>query len=222
MILDTRLKLANNLDVVAGRTVACTKQSDLFPVLSLGEMGRGEQLFCCVTVRETFSVPAGDPVFIKLSLREELFAYTGLIDTAIVGVSAAAARHAHNKNPILASSGYIELAPDIGLLSNDATKNNFVAGKKFTFAINPYAGSINALTYSGVEFNVANKFQGGTYAYFLFEEFTSDLVGGATSFTPSTALTSGKIDVDIVSLAASGAGANFSDVHSYPTRTIVR
>jgi hypothetical protein len=218
MIFDKRLKLAENLDVVAGRNIAGIKQSDLFPVLSLGEMGRGEQLFCCVTIRETFAVPGGDPIYIKMSLREELFTYTGYIDSALVGVPSFA-RHTHNKNPILATSGYIELAPDGAGTSNSSSNNNFVAGKKFTFAINPYSGSINSTTYGGT-FGLVKKFQGGSYAYFLFEEFTSGPI--ADAFTASTALTSGKIDVDIVSIADSGAGVGFSDVHSYPTRTIVQ
>jgi len=226
MILDTRLKLADNLNVVAGRAVACTKQSDLFPVLSLGEMGRGEQLYLCVTIRETFQFPDGaaaDSVFIKMSLREELFAYTGLIDGFWNSVSPAHARLAHNKNPVLASSGYIELAPrlDGPVIGNNSANNNFVAGKKFLFAINPYAAKVKSTLFNGVV-NAVSEFQGGTYAYFLLEEFTCVLNPPASEFTPATVLTSGKIDVDIVSLAASGAGTNFSDVHSYPTRTIVR
>lgn len=221
MILDTRLKLAENLDVTTSRNISGVKQSDLFQILSLKEIGRGEQLFCCVTVRETFNVPAGDPIYIRMSLREELYAYTGLIDTFIrPSLGSESARHAHSKNPVLASSGYIELAPDPSGLTNVSGNNNFVAGKKFVFAINPYAGAINATTFDGVQFSLVNKFQGGTYAYFLIEEFTSSVL--ASSFTPDDVLTSGKIDVDIVSLAASGAGANFSDVHNYPTRTIVR
>lgn len=227
MILDTRLKLANNLDVVAGRTVACTKQSDLFPVLSLGEIGRGEQLYLCVTIRETFQFPDGagaDSVFIKMSLREELFAYTGLIDGFWNTVSPAHARLAHNKNPFLASSGYIELAPRIAIppVGNDSANNNFVAGKKFLFAINPYAAKIKSTSFDG-SITALAEFQGGTYVYFLLEEFTCAIgLVPESEFTPATVITSGKIDVDIVSLAASGAGTNFSDVHNYPTRTIVR
>jgi len=222
MIRDNRLKLADNLAVTAGRNIVGIKQSDLFPVLSLGEFGRGEQLFCCVTVRETFNVPAGDPIFIKMSLKEELFTYTGLIDGEVAGgpLGEPGARHCHNKQPILASSGYIELAPD-PLGSNLAANNNFVAGKKFTFAINPYSASLNSSTLGpGSALSVINRFQGGTYAYFLFEEFSSGIFD--TAFTPVNVLSAGKIDVEITNIVDSGAGTNFSDVHCYPTRTTVR
>lgn len=221
MIFDKRLKLAENFDVTTSRTTSGIKQSDLFPILEMGNIGQGEQLFCCVTIRETFNVPLGNPIYIKMSLREELYAYTGLIDTVIRPTFGAdAARHAHNRNQILASTGYIELAPDVSGTSNNSANNNFVAGKKFTFAINPYSGSVNASAFDGVATQIVKKFQGGTYAYFLFEEFTSGILD--TSFTPDDVLTSGKVDVEIVSLADSGAGAGFSDVKAYPIRTIVR
>lgn len=221
MIRDNRLKLADNLAVTAGRNIVGIKQSDLFPVLSLGEFGRGEQLFCCVTVRETFNVPAGDSIFIKMSLKEELFTYTGLIDSLVAASSITDefARFMHNKQPILASSGYIELAPNAAG-GNDASNNNFVAGKKFTFAINPYSFAVNATTFGPGGSSVVKGFQGGTYAYFLLEEFSSGPFD--VNFTSVNTLTAGKIDVEITNIVDGGAGTNFSDVHCYPTRTIVR
>jgi hypothetical protein len=209
MIFDKRLKLAENFDIVSTRNISGVKQSDLFPILSLGEVGRGEQLFCCVTVRESFDIPAGDPTYLKLSLKEEWFTYTGYIDSVIQpGLGDAAARHAHNRQPILASSGYIELSA--------GGVNNFAAGKKFTFAINPITNNQVATV-----LNIgAQKYSGSSYAYFLLEEFTSSVI--ATDFTPADNISTGKIDVDIVTIAEGGAGTGFSDCRYYSTRTIVK
>jgi len=209
MILDTRLKLANNLDIAASsRVIAGVKQGDLFKAIDHKEYGRGHQLFCCVTVRESFDTPAF--TYVKMSLREEWFSIQSEIEGPILStLGAAFARTAHDLQPVLGATGYIQLS-GLGV-------NNFSAGKKITFAISPITND----PYLTVNGTGDVKYQGGTYSYFYLEEF-SRAGPFDTVFAPSSNITAGKIDVDIVAVAEGGAGANFNDVRSYPTRTIVR
>jgi hypothetical protein len=223
MIRDQRLKLASNLDIGASaRRYLGIQVSDLLPTAKLGEFGRGEQLYCCVTVTTDFANTGdlGDPpnytflegTLVRISLKEEGPGYT-VAEIDITSTSAdQAATMLHNHNPTLGTTGWI-LNNTTAYDAFGVTVRNFVKGKKFVFPINP-------LTHRS-QFQTTlfpAEYTGGRNVYLLIEEVDAK----DENFTGTGFITSGAIDADIVLTAESGASSTFNDVRYYPTGTIVR
>lgn len=230
MIRDQRLKLASSLNIGASaRRYLGIQTSDLLPTAKLGEFGRGEQLFCCVTVvgdfADTGAIDPGetDPIVIppsfidgnlvRISLKEEGPTYP--ISTINL-VDLAADQYAtmlHNHNPTLGTTGWIlNNTAAFDLLGTNC--RNFRKGKQYVFPISP----VTHRTYFQTTTLVPREYVGGSNLYVLFEE-----VGHQDeNFTGTGNITSGLIDVDIVMVAEAGAGLTFNDVRHYPTRTIVQ
>lgn len=245
MILDKRLKLAENFNIGnASRTKAGTRISDLFPMSGLADVGSGEQLYCCVTVRESFSASTGlgTAVFPQASVFSFRIHHTYDFDPVAFEAGADDAvtvMYAHRMQPLLGSTGFI---PN--------NYGNLNAGKKFIFPISLVSnktrlitGQAQSILSAGIPGVIAgpapvpglSKWEPGnpaTYLYAVIEETGTDGAAiGSAGFGgagyPATAYpvnqtVSGKIDIDIVSIADAGAGQDFSDIKSYPTRTIVR
>jgi len=242
MILDKKLQLASNFDIGnAARTKAGTRISDLLPMDGLGDVGAGEQLYCCVTVRESFSASTGlssDPLP-QASLFSFRIHHTYEYDPVAFEAgpdNAVTVMYAHRMQPLLGSTGFI---PN--------NYGNFTAGKKFIFPISPISnrstlivGQNQSILGTGVIVGPSPipglaKWDPGspqTYLYAVVEETGSDgptlvssAFGGAgfpVSAYPVNQTVSGRVDIDIVTIADFGAGPGFSDGKHYPTGTIVR
>lgn len=244
MILDKKLQLASNFNIGnAARTKAGTRISDLFPMDGLGDVGAGEQLYCCVTVRESFSASTGLDAEPALLPQASLFSFrihhTYDFDPVAFEAgadSAVSVMYAHRMQPLLGSTSFI---PN--------NYGNFSAGKKFIFPISPITnrsrlitGQASSLIPGGVTVGptpvaglaVWDPGNPLTYLYAVVEETGSDGAtivssgfGGAgfpVSAYPVNQTVSGRVDIDIVTIADFGAGPNFSDAKYYPTGTIVR
>lgn len=230
MIRDQRLKLASSLNIGASaRRYLGIQTSDLLPTAKLGEFGRGEQLYCCVTVvgdfADTGAIDPGEtePVFIppsfvngslvRISLKEEGPSYPiSVIDL----VDLAADQYAtmlHKQNPTLGTTGWI-LSNTNAFDIFGVNCRNFRKGKQYVFPISP----VTHRTYFQSPALIPQEYVGGNNLYVLFEE-----VGAQDeNFTGTGAITSGLIDVDIVLTGEPGASSTFNDVRYYPTGTIVR
>lgn len=244
MILDKKLQLASNFDIGnAARTKAGTRISDLFPMDGLGDVGAGEQLYCCVTVRESFSASTGlsSPNFQQASLFSFRIHHTYDFDPVAFEAGADDAltvMYAHRMQPLLGSTSFI---PN--------NYGNFTAGKKFIFPISPISNRSRLIT--GQTQGLLSVCVGPTpvaglaawdpgtqltYLYAVVEETGSDGptilsealpegfngLGFPVSSYPVNQTVSGRVDIDIVTIADFGAGPGFSDGKYYPTGTIVR
>lgn len=235
MIRDQRLRLASNLSIgTASRQWTGIQNSDILPGPNLREFGRGEQLFCCVTVTQTFSdhgsVNLAAPLdglagtgLVQFSIKQESSYTLAGINALITGLDGSAYA-LHKKNPTLGTSGWILGNVNYSNSGFNVTNRNFVVGKKFCFPISPVThNSKLERSYSGVLApDLTNNFLGDYTTlggvYLLCEEVNcSDQTFAATNIT-----TTGNIDVDIVMVAEAGAGPTFNDVRHYPTRTIVK
>lgn len=242
MILDKRLQLASNFDIGnASRIKAGTRISDLMPMSELGDIGNGEQLYCCVTVTQSFSASTGlssspAPQASLFSFRIhhtydfDPVAFEAGVDDAVTVM------YAHRMQPLLGQTGYI---PN--------NYGNLTAGKKFIFPISPIShktrmitGQTQSILGSGLIVGPSpvpglTTWEPGnplTYIYAVVEETGSDgptIVGagfGGAGFPvssyPVNQTVSGRVNIDIVTIADSGAGPTFNDVRHYPTGTIVR
>lgn len=223
MIRDQRLKLASNLNIgAAARRYLGIQTSDLLPSAKLGEFGRGEQLYCCVTVTGDFADTGylGDPpdflftdgALVRISLKEEGPVYT--VDTInLVDVAAdQAATMLHKHNPTLGSTGWV-LSNTNAYDPFGVNCRNFAKGKQYVFPIaQPTFGQYYQTNL------LPQKHAGGKNLYVLFEE-----VGAQDeNFVGTGNIASGLIDVDIVLTGEYGAGPTFNDLRHYPTGTIVR
>jgi len=242
MILDKKLQLASNLDIGnAARTKTGTRISDLFPMDGLGDVGAGEQLYCCVTVRESFSTSTGLESLVapQASLFSFRIHHTYDFDPVAFesGVdNAVSVMYAHRMQPLLGSTGFI---PN--------NYGNLAAGKKFIFPISPISnktrlitGQLQSIIGTGLivgpspisGLTVWDPGNTLTYLYAVVEETGSDGptigvsgLGGAgfpVSAYPVNQTVSGRVDIDIVTIADFGAGPGFSDGKYYSTGTIVR
>jgi hypothetical protein len=232
MIRDQRLRLATNLNIgAASRPYLSIQVSDLLPTAKLGEFGRGEQLFCCVTVTQEFTSlgslnagegTPGEPGYIapyiesgalvNISLKEESD-YTVDIINLVDPVADQYANMLHRQNPTLGSTGWILNNVNI-TTPISITAKNFVVGKKFCFPISP----VTHRTKFQSPTVIPSEYVGGKNVYILVEE-----CGNVDeNFVGTGNITAGKIDVDIVMVAESGASTTFNDVRYYPTGTIVR
>jgi len=197
MILDKKLQLASDMSIgAAGRDFTGVKTSlDKLNPATLRDFGRGEQVYACVTVKSDFTVAVDR--YVGLSLCAEHLATTATIALAAAGLGAATGLLYHRLQPKVAFSGYIP-----GNLTSN--QKNFVAGKRFIFPVN---------TFTHYSDYGASKYTCESDIYFLFEEFDSTAPG----MTPTNSITNGTIDVDIVTLAQSGAGPGFNDQVCYPS-----
>lgn len=197
MILDKKLQLASNMSIgVSGRDfTGCKTSTDKININALRDFGRGEQAYVCVTVKSDFTITAAS--WFGLSLCAEHLASISTI-TTVGNSNAATGLLYHRIQPRLAFSGYIpgNITNIPGNIIN--TENNAVAGKKFVMPISP-------LTHYST--SIAGKYIASGNVYFMFEEFDST----DPTLNPSDNITSGSIDVDIVTLAESGAGPGFND-----------
>lgn len=242
MILDKKLQLASNLDIGnAARTKIGTRISDLFPMDGLGDVGAGEQLYCCVTVKESFSTSTG--LSAALLPQASLFSFRihHTYDFDPVAFEAGvddevSVMYAHRMQPLLGSTSFI---PN--------NYGNFSAGKKFIFPISPITTRSRLIT--GQANSISDGLAVGptpvaglaawdpgnalTYLYAVVEETGSDgstiissefppAKGFPVSAYPVNQTVSGRVDIDIVTIADFGAGPIFSDGKYYPTGTIVR
>jgi hypothetical protein len=242
MILDKKLQLASNLNIGnAARTKAGTRISDLLPMDGLGSIGNGEQLYCCVTVTQSFSASTGlssspSPQASLFSFRLhhtydfDPVAFEAGVDNAV------SVMYAHRMQPLLGQTGFI---PN--------NYGNLNAGKKFIFPISPIShktrlitGQPQSIIGTGIIVGpspvpgLATWDPGNplTYLYAVVEETATDGptivssglggLGFPASAYPVNQTVSGRVDIDIVTIADAGAGPTFNDVRHYPTGTIVR
>jgi len=247
MILDKKLQLASNLDIGnAARPKTGTRISNLLPAEGLMDLGNGEQLFCCVTVTESFAPSTGviiaspSPSFFSFRLHHtydffpESFEADGANDALTV-------MYAHRLQPTLAQTGYIPNG-----------FGNFEAGKKFVFPISPIThkstlvtGQAQVAPFTGIiagplpiaglsEWTPGSAL---TYIYAVVEETGADGdsillpdtgvpgvfgLGLPVTSNPVNQTASGRVDIDIVTISEPGAGPGFSDGYYYPVRAQVR
>lgn len=199
MILDSKLKLASNMDIGAGARdfTGCKTSTDKLSATYLRDIGRGEQVYVCVTVKSDFTVAADR--YIGMSLCAEHLATTETIAVAAGVLGSAVGMLYHRLQPKVASVGY---------LPNNLTSSekNFVAGKKFIFPVNCFT---HFSDYAGA----VGKYKSEAKLYFLFEEVDS----ADNGLAPANDITSGSIDVELVLLAEAGAGPAFNDQVCYPS-----
>lgn len=197
MILDKKLQLASNMSIgTATRDFdGCKTSTDKLNINTLRDFSRGEQLYLCVTVKTDFTVNAASSF--GLSLCAEHLADVATITTVGLSVAATGMLY-HRLQPRLAFSGYIP-----GNL--DGTVKNAVAGKRFVIPISPMT-HYSTYAIGGKYFAIGN-------VYFMFEEFDAT----DPTLAPASNITSGSVDVDIVTLAEAGAGPGFNDQMCYPS-----
>jgi hypothetical protein len=201
MILDKKLQLASNMSIGTGARdfAGCKTSTDKISVNALRNFGLGEPVFLCVTVKQDFTVSGTS--YIGMSLCAEHISDIATITVAGTAIPATGVLF-HRLQPKLAFSGFV---PG----NFDSNTKNFVAGKKYIF---PIAG----LTAKYTNYPVFVAGYGGTYdgnrdVYFVFEE------ANGADLSPASDITSGVIDVDIVTLAEAGAGPGFNDQMCYPS-----
>lgn len=197
MILDKKLQLASNMSIgTAARDFdGCKTSTDKLNINTLRDFGRGEQLYLCVTVKTDFTVNAA--YSFGLSLCAEHITDVATI-TTLGQFNAATGLLYHRLQPRLAFSGYI---PG----NFDGNAKNAVAGKRFVIPI-------SSLTHYSTYAIVGKYFASGN-VYFMFEEFDP----ADPTLSPVNNITSGSVDVDIVTLAEAGAGPGFNDQMCYPS-----
>lgn len=202
MILDNRLSLASGMSIgTASRDFAgCKTSTNMISMNSLRDFGRGGSVFLCITVKTDFTETSLSSF--GLSLCAEHLSDIGTITGVGTALPATGLLY-HRLQPRLAFSGYIpgNLAP---------TSKNAVAGKKFLLPVSPITH------FSEHAFN--GRFRSTGNAYFMFEE----IAGADPTFAPASNIITGSIDVDIVTLAESGAGPGFNDQLCYPSGITVR
>lgn len=202
MILDKKLQLASNMSIGAsGRDFdGCKTSTDVISAAALRDFGRGESVYMCVTVKSNFTINASS--YIAMSLCAEHLQTKDFIAGTVAPLSATSALLYHRLQPKIAFSGYVP--------GNLTANTNFVAGKKFVFPIAGFASKYKeypTILGAGGDYNADKNI------YFLFEE-----ANGASYDLPAASnITSGSIDVDIVTIAESGAGPGFNDQVCYPT-----
>jgi hypothetical protein len=201
MILDKKLQLASNLSIASGsRAFAGFAISpDKISVATLRDFGRGKTVYCCVTIKST--VTQQTEAYLRMSLIAEAnttFTMESLNALAVGsgGAFLANAQTATRLQPVLGTTGAIPC--------NLVSGNNFAAGKKYVFPIS---------TMSLWDINIFGNFDMNLAAYFVLEEFNAT----TSALAPSSLITNGAIDVDIVEVADSGAGQGFCDLPFYPT-----
>lgn len=200
MILDKKLQLASDMSIgTATRDFAgCKTSTDKISANALRNFGRGEPVFMCVTVKQDFTVNATS--YIGMSLCAEHIA--DIPTLTIAGTSSPATGLLfHRLQPKLSFSGF---APG----NFDSNTKNFVAGKKYIFPITGITAKYAGYT---TLFSLGGTYDSNRDVYFVFEE-----VSGA-DLSPASNITSGVIDVDIVTLAEAGAGPGFNDQMCYPS-----
>ena len=192
MILDKKLKLVDNQSIGTKSFGGLWISADKLNISSLRTLGKGEQAYCCVTIRSAFNNASSNVAFYLLS--ESNASSKEAVDVlgAVPGTVAAATYITIYTQPLAGCSGYISA------LSSDG---NFVAGKRFIFPINPFTANVKSI--GGLNENAGNL-------YFAMMEIDSNGL-------PAASVTSGSIDVEIVTLAEPGAGSGFCDLMYYPT-----
>lgn len=191
MILDKKLKLVNNQDIGAKSFYSSFVSPDKFSISKLGSIGKGEQVYCCVTIRTEFTVTGGSTSLFAFYLLSEGYFTKESADT---GSDIQKYVNTFTIQPTAGYSGYIS--------AFDAS--NCAAGKKYIFPVNPFTVLQKTLS-------TTHKSDG--HLYFAFDEVSSSdglPVAEAT-------ITAGNIDVELVTLAEPGAGSGFCDLMYYPT-----
>ena len=203
MILDKKLQLASNMSIgTVGRDFAgCKTSTDVISAAALRDFGRGETVYMCVTVKSDFTINATSYIGMSLCAEHVITIPTIAIAGTPPGGNAVTGLLFHRLQPKLAFSGFI---PG----NFDSATKNFVAGKKYIF---PVAGT--SAKYAGYTtlFGLGGTYDSNSNVYFVFEE-----VSGA-DLSPASNITSGSIDVDIVTITERGAGPGFNDQLCYPT-----
>lgn len=203
MILDKKLQLASNMSIgTVGRDFAgCKTSTDVISAAALRDFGRGETVYMCVTVKSNFTINATS--YIGMSLCASHLADPAGLQLISVGVNPQTALLYHRLQPKLAFSGYIP--------GNTTGLTNFIAGKKFVFPVTGMTSKYK--DYASLAPGLGGDYLANKDVYFLFEEVD----GTNTSIVAASNITSGSIDVDIVTIAESGAGPGFNDQVCYPT-----
>lgn len=206
MISDKLLQIAADFSLTSISSsvplTGYTYATDTISFSELRDVGRGQPLYCVVSVKEniTTSAAAGD-VLLRFSL--------GAVSTGFSPASALS----------------IKLAPTIGCSSFFSVKSvagNTVlkAGKKIAFAINPHAFKeyyVNTATAAD------QLFDGKGYDQVFFGVEAHQTSAIASAFYPATAvITAGKVDVDIALLAHAGTVDGKSEEPFYPSAFVVR
>lgn len=208
MILDSKLKLASNLSVAsAGRVMTGIVTSpDKISIEKLRNLGSGEQLYCCVTVKSDFS---DSTTYVKFSLLAEVQETSERLNQLAVGTYPSIptpfpdnARLYTKLQPCFGSTGLI-----IGNASGQS--KNFVAGRKYLIPILPFTKMtvFSAFTVAYAQYEATSNL------YFCMQE-----IDGSAANTPEVnSISSGTIDVEIVTIADFGAGSGFNDQYFYPS-----
>jgi len=189
MIFDSKLKLVDNQSIGTQTFLGAWISSNKLSTSSLRSIGKGEQTYCSVTIKSAFTATAVNAAF---SLISEL---DGVSKESIESLG-------NDTDKLLITVYQMPRAGFSGYISCAASDGNFVAGKSYVFPINPFTAKQKASS-------IAHSGNKNLY-------FATTFFDPATGL-PSNAITTGSIDVDIVTMAAPGAGASFCDLEYYPT-----